>query len=88
MYDGRVTGEHPIYYCQLFKITAATIPDVELFSETPYVIDLKGSINLLKGSYAPIGLQTRMSENVLKDVNNKGPILDTNPVFDMIYVID
>jgi len=29
-----------------------------------------------------------MSENVLKDVNNKGPILDTNPVFDMIYVID
>lgn len=52
-----------------------------------YVLDLKGPISLLEGSYAPIGIQTRLSDNVNRELKNKGPVIDTNPVFDMVYVI-
>jgi hypothetical protein len=39
-------------------------PDVELLANAPYVLDLKGDVILTIGSYASIGLQTRLSSNV------------------------
>ena len=48
-------------------------------------MSLEGSAVVEEGAYAPIGLQTTLRQMA---GNDKGPVIDTNPVFDSAFVLN
>ena len=63
-----------MFYCQLTGI---------LQSGKAYGVGLGGTAQASEGYYAPVKLQTRVSGLD----SDAGPIIDTNDVFDSIFVI-
>ena len=73
---GTLSGSDKEFFCKW---------EVELYADTCYGLALaRTTSTATTNEYAPISLETRM--NTGSTANTRGPVIDTNPVFDSVKV--